>query len=151
VLERRCCRAASGARAAGGPARRIGLPPVTWRPLIAGKGYLAEIAPEPAALPPDPSSLSVVEPLLPGDEGSPRYPPPLRRSKTSDNVSPRQRKPFGGYGVDTPKRAYYGGSARVLLQPSMTQRYKMDGRLAGDTPKQRGDIVFDYSNVSEGN
>jgi hypothetical protein len=44
-----------------------------------------------------------------------------------------------------------GGSARVLLRPSMTQRYKMGGRLAGDTPKQRGDIVFDYSNVSEGN
>lgn len=38
VLGRHCCRAASGARAAGGPARRIGLPPVTWRPLIASRG-----------------------------------------------------------------------------------------------------------------
>ena len=36
VLERHCCRAAFGARAAGGPARQVGLPPATWGPLIAG-------------------------------------------------------------------------------------------------------------------
>src|SRR5262249_54579153 len=36
VRERHCCRAASGARAAGGPARRVGLPSATWGPLIAG-------------------------------------------------------------------------------------------------------------------
>ena len=29
-LEGRCCRAASGARAAGGPALRVGLPSITW-------------------------------------------------------------------------------------------------------------------------
>ena len=33
-----CCRAASGARAAGGPARRVGLPLATWGPVIAGTG-----------------------------------------------------------------------------------------------------------------
>jgi len=44
-----------------------------------------------------------------------------------------------------------GGSASVLLRPSMTQRYKWMAELAGETPKQRGDIVFDYSNVNEGN
>jgi len=38
VLEWLCCRAASGARAAGGPARRVGLPPATWGPVIAGTG-----------------------------------------------------------------------------------------------------------------
>ena len=39
VLERRCCRAASGARAADGPARRVGLPPATWGPVIAAHRY----------------------------------------------------------------------------------------------------------------
>ncbi len=38
VLEWLCCRAASGARAAGGPARRVGLPLATWDPVIAGTG-----------------------------------------------------------------------------------------------------------------
>jgi hypothetical protein len=38
VLEWLCCRPASGARAVGGPARRVGLPPATWGPVIAGTG-----------------------------------------------------------------------------------------------------------------
>ena len=74
MLERHFCRATSGARAAGGPARRIGLPSVTWRPLVAGKvpdgdsagtGHLAA------------SSLVTFRSralVLPADEGSPRYP-----------------------------------------------------------------------------
>jgi len=48
-------------------------------------------------------------------------------------------------------RTVQNGSARVLLRPSMTQRYKMDGWARSDTPKQRGDVVFDCSNISEGN
>jgi hypothetical protein len=72
----------------------------------------------------------------------------------------RQREPGGAPIVSSARTAARFMSAmepcrtaaqRVLVRPSMTQRYKMDGRLAGDTPKQRGDIVFDYSNVSEGN
>jgi hypothetical protein len=39
VLERRCCRAASGARAADGPARRVGLPSATSGPVIAAHRY----------------------------------------------------------------------------------------------------------------
>ena len=39
VLERHCCRAASGARAADGPARRVGLPLATWGPVIAAHRY----------------------------------------------------------------------------------------------------------------
>ena len=45
---------------------------------------------------------------------------------------------------------HIGGSARVLLRPSMTQRYKMDGR-ACRRHAEASDIVFDYSNVCEGN
>ena len=36
--ERHCCRAVSGARAAGGPPRRVGLSLATWGPVIASTG-----------------------------------------------------------------------------------------------------------------
>jgi hypothetical protein len=105
VLERHCCRAASGARAAGGPARRVGLPPGTWGSCDCRHRYPAEVTSEPATLPPVPSSLSVVRLRASADEGSPRCRPVLRRGQASDNVSPPQQKPLGGYGEDTQKWA----------------------------------------------
>jgi hypothetical protein len=45
-----------------------------------------------------------------------------------------------------------GGSAGVIRQPPITQRYEKKRGLAGDTPKRhRVDIVFVCSNISEGN
>ena len=61
------------------------------------------------------------------------------RSVALDEVRPKAGLP-----------ARNGGSARVLLRPSITQRYKMDGK-ARRRHAEASDIVFDYSNVSEGN
>jgi hypothetical protein len=44
------------------------------------------------------------------------------------------------------------GLTLVAHDPSMTQRYEMDGWPAGRVPKQAiVDTLFDYSNISEGN
>ncbi len=67
--------------------------------------YLAEIAPERAPCRRFSRSLSVAELLMPADEEDHDVCPHCGEDRASDNVSPPQRKPFGGYGVDTPKRA----------------------------------------------
>ena len=122
---RRCCRAASGARAAGGPARRIGLPSVTWRPLITGKVPGGDSAGTDRRATGSLVTFRSRAPGLPATEGSIRYPPSLRRRQTSDNVSPPQRKPFGGYVVDTPKRAGdNGGYLRRYTKSQVTLRDK---------------------------
>jgi hypothetical protein len=105
VLEEHCCRAASGARAAGGPCAPGRLADVDLGSCDCSHGYPAQIAAEPSALPPVPSSLSVVRLRVSADEASPPIPTVLRRRQASDNVSTPQQKPLGGYGEDTQKWA----------------------------------------------
>ena len=70
VLEWLCCRAASGARAAGGPARRVGLPTPNWGPVLAAQVSGRDSAGTSLLSLQFPSSLSVVRLRISADERS---------------------------------------------------------------------------------
>jgi hypothetical protein len=78
---------------------------------------------------------------MPADEEDHDGRPYCGEDRASDNVSPPQRKPFSGYGVDTQNRAGdNGGYARAS--------YASGGSGASRVPRIAGDVTAGPALVS---